>query len=408
MRYLLSLALIAPISYLFFISAYNTIVYSNASLSRCLLSLAVCALPILVSLNLIKKHLFERRSVALGCKDAPMLPHRDPILGLDNFAEALRALKSNRLMDFYSARFAQYGHTYYNIVLGRRVLMTNESENIKTILATKMDDWPIDGPRLYAVLPVLGPRSIFASNGQLWHDARAMIRPSFVRDQVADLRCFDRHIQNYLAAVPRDGSTFDLQELLLRMTMDSATDFMLGFSTNLLVKAEPDAQRFLQDFDYASHEAAKRGRLGPLLTYLPHRKMDEAVRRMRTYLRFYVQKAIAKKEQEGGADTGKERNYVFLDELLKANAPEEHVIDQILSIIIAGRDTTAASLAAVFYCLARDPAAVERLRAEIAAVGEEIPSWEQLKQMKYLNNVIKEGQYLLAFPSNYVAWGIQY
>jgi cytochrome P450 len=47
-------------------------------------------------------------------------------------------------------------------------------------------------------------------------------------------------------------------------------------------------------------------------------------------------------------------------------------------------------MAAAFYFLARNPAAVEKLREEIKSVGDEDPTWEQLKQMKYLNNVIKE------------------
>lgn len=218
-------------------------------------------------------------------------------------------------------------------------------------------------------------------------EARGMIRPSFVRDQVADLHCFAKHVGNFLNAIPKDGSTFDMQELLLSMTMDSSTDFLLGYSTNSLLEPSPEAKQFLEDFEYTSREAAKKSRLGTLLNLLPNGEFQAAVTRVREYVRAYIRKSQAEKTDK------KERDYVFLHEILKSGADEEHAIDQVLSVIIAGRDTTAAAMTACFYYLARNPEVVKKLRKEIFDVEDEMPTWEQLKNMKYLNMVIKEGEY---------------
>ena len=360
---------------------------SHTTLSSYLLPLGLAILVVKLNLLLINKYRFDRRAWALGCGRVAVYPHKDPILGLDSFIEAIRALNSHKLLDFYASRLASCGATHYSITLGSWVLMTCEVENIKTILGPKMEDWPIAGPRLLASLPVLGPDSIFTTNGQAWHKARAMLRPSFVRDQVADLKCFDRHIRNMLAAIPADGTTFDIQNLLLDMTMDSSTDFLLGYSTNSLTAPSPEAQQFVKDFEFASREGAKKARLGPVLYYLPHRELRDAVCGMREYVRSYLEKVAAQSEK----GEVKERSYVFLDEILKANPPVDYTIDQILSILVAGRDTTAAAMTAAFYFLARNPIMVEKLRKEILAVDEEYPTWEQLKEMKYLNNVVKEG-----------------
>jgi cytochrome P450 len=85
-----------------------------------------------------------------------------------------------------------------------------------------------------------------------------------------------------------------------------------------------------------------------------------------------------------------ERAYVFLDELLKQDAPEEYIVDQILSVLIAGRDTTAMGIAVCFWFLARHPDIVAKLREEISSVNAQDPTWEQLKTMKFLNSIIKE------------------
>lgn len=381
-----------PLSTWLLLRSYSWLIIENHNLklSSCLLFAVLVILILKINLSLINKYRFEYRARALGCGQVAAYPHKDPIFGLDAFFEALHALSNHTLLDLYSSRFASCGTTHSTLLLGKWLLMTNEAENIKTILGTKMEDWPIDGPRLLSTLPVLGPDSIFTSNGEPWHKARSMLKPSFVRDQVADLHCFDRHIRNMLAAISAEGTTFDIQSLLFDMTMDSSTDFLLGYSTNLLTKASPEAQKFVRDFEYAGRESAKKARLGPILYHLPHRKLRKAVRGLREYVRFYLERAIAEKEGEGGQV--RDRSYVFLDELLKAEPPEDYTVDQILSILIAGRDTTATAMSSVFYFLARNPRVVEKLRMEIGSVGEETPTWEQLKHMKYLNNVIKEGK----------------
>ena len=177
--------------------------------------------------SMFNRFIFERRARSKGCQPAGVFPFKEPILGLDLFLDNLRAIKANRLLFAFRDRFEEFGrHTYWAKNLGQWILFTDEPENIKAILATNFEDFAIAGPRLYSLVPLLGSRSIFTTNGENWQKSRAMIRPSFVRNQVADLECFNRHIGNLLDKIPRDGSTFDLQELLMAMTMDSSTDFM--------------------------------------------------------------------------------------------------------------------------------------------------------------------------------------
>ncbi|KAK4452911.1 cytochrome P450 [Podospora aff. communis PSN243] len=392
----LALAILgAPLSAWILYTSNATILSSTANLFQRVLALLFSLLTFKTNVSLIQTHLFTRRALALGCAPAPMIPHADPILGLDAFFETFRAIKENRLAQHFASLFVKYGNTHYSLALGNKMLVTCDRENIKTALTTKFDDFPIGGPRLNISLLVLGSRSVFSSNGATWHEARSMIRPSFVRDQVSDFACFNKHISKFLAVVPSDGATFDMQELLYKLTMDSSTDFMLGYSTNSLVHAEPEATQFLHDFEWVNVEASKLARLGSVLVYLPHRKLSAAIARLRDYIRFYIRKVVAENEKKD-LSKAEDRSYVFLDELLKANAPEEYVIDQVLSVIVAGRDTTAVSMASVFWCLARDPEAVRRLKAEIKQVGVDEPSWETLRGMKFLNNVIKES--LRLFP----------
>jgi hypothetical protein len=79
-------------------------------------------------------------------------------------------------------------------------------------------------------------------------------------------------------------------------------------------------------------------------------------------------------------------NYTFLHTLAEFTSDRKVLRDQIIAILLAGRDTTAAALSWTFYELARHPKVVEKLRKEIIQVVglEEPPTYEDLKSMKYL------------------------
>ena len=181
----------------------------------------------LVFLYCRNKHYWLRKHRIYGTKPAAVYPHRDPILGLDWLFVILNAIRANRLLEVWHKSFAHVGaNTFWHLTTGSWIMFTCEPENLKTILSTRFEDWILAGVRKQSTAKTLGPHSIFSVNGKEWQDARALIRPSFTRNQIADLECQDRHVESFLARIPRDGSVVELQNLFYLLTMDSATDFM--------------------------------------------------------------------------------------------------------------------------------------------------------------------------------------
>ena len=107
-----------------------------------------------------------------------------------------------------------------------------------------------------------------------------------------------------------------------------------------------------------------------------------------------MQKAIRlhnEPEKEWKTDGSKEK-YVFLEELAKTTDNAKKIQDELLNILLAGRDTTASLLSYVFYTLAREPRVFAKLREEILQLGEDRPTFEQIKGCKYLQWTLNEGQ----------------
>lgn len=89
------------------------------------------------------------------------------------------------------------------------------------------------------------------------------------------------------------------------------------------------------------------------------------------------------------------KSQTFLDALASFTRDPRILRDQLVAVLLAGRDTTAATLSFCLFELSRNPKVVAKLRDEIRnrlGVGAEAqkPSYADLKEMKYLNAVLHE------------------
>ena len=328
-----------------------------------------------------------------GCKPPTKYPHVDPVFGVDLFFANLKILKANTFLATLRQRFLTYGNTYQLNLMGTRVIATVEPENLKTILALKFKDFGLGDRRRSAFVPLLG-YGIFTTDGGAWQHSREMLRPNFTRNQVGDLDTFERHISHLIQAIPRDGSTIDLSELFFRLTIDSATEFLFGDSTNSLAPggSKESANQFADAFNYSQYAVGNHFRLGPLAAVIPDSKFDRDVKMVHDFVDAYVKKALEYRKTHGlgNADGKTDERYVFLHELAKQTDDPIAIRSELLNILLAGRDTTASLLSNVWFMMARRPDVWAKLRAEVDALGGEKPSFAQVKDMKYLRYTLNE------------------
>lgn len=232
-----------------------------------------------------------------------------------------------------------------------------------------------------------------------------MIRPNFARDQIADLDAFETHMQTFLRCIPRDQSTVDLQELFFRYTIDSATEFLFGKSVDALreklVGSGQMGITFAQAFNTAQDACQERMKMGSFHRLYYNRKADEAIKFCHQYVDNIVSKAI--KNQTSGLSEKTGGKYVFLEQLIQATKDPRRLRDESLNVLLAGRDTTAGVLSNLWFELAKQPAIFHRLRQEITReLDGKIPSYEQLRNLKYLKYCLNEGIYVFTPPIVYL------
>lgn len=360
----------------------------------------------------------------IGALRAPFYKSKIPG-GFDLIYRTIKSAAEHKNRENWEAIFRDVGcHTAEFRILGLNVIFTDEPENIKAILATQFQDYGKGKPFHDEFSPFLGD-SIFTTDGSQWHASRQLLRPQFIKDRVSDLDTFEEHLVPLFAAMAvggdaaaaasalaaqkagrtmpstysANGRIIDISDLFFRYTLDVACDFLLGKNTHSLTTP---GEEFALAFNEVQRVQGVISRTGPANGIIPRGSYNRGLRVIDNFVQPFIDRALMlpvhelEKNTRESADGGSGR-YTFLHALAQFTRDRKVLRDQLMAVLIAGRDTTACTLSWAIYELGRNAECVRKLRAEIAEnVGLEgdancrRPTYADLKSMKYLQHVINE------------------
>lgn len=326
-----------------------------------------------------------------GCKE-PTTLQQESFFGYRMLRDSFEALRSSRYLRLGKERFEANGNTFAFRQLGKVGILTNDPINVKAILSSQFQEFGVGKRRAEAFEPLIG-HGIFTADGSSWEKARKLVKPSFSRAQLDDISSFEPHLQNFMARLPADGETVDLQPLFHDLTLDVSTDFLFGESTNVLssTKAASAGRSFGAAFDRAQKSVVGAFALGSIAWLDPTSKFKEDQKTVEDFMSGFVEKALSKEN----IDTAKQQQgrYSFAEEFAKLTDDPAMIRGGLLNLLLAGRDTTASLLSNLFFMLARQPEVYGRLAEEVRATAPSVmdpPTLEDLRSMKYLKACINE------------------
>ncbi|KAK1579249.1 cytochrome P450 [Colletotrichum navitas] len=385
------------------------------------------ALSALVAYYIISSYLARRRLERFAKAHGATLPKYVSTklpFGIDVVWRAISTARNGGdiLDDCIGASYVANGTTFSRPGLfGPTEVYTIDPANIKAVLANNFKDFDLGPRRIKQFKPLLG-HSIFTADGAFWEHSRALFRPQFSRDHINDLDKTEAAVQALFRALPLVGRsesgavTVDIMPMLSRFTLDTSTGFLFGESidsqtaaatgmtsttsaaTAMAVDQCDKDMTFAEAFHEAQMWILTRIRLQGMYWLAPVGKGQKASDYIRRYTNYYVRMALrSEKPRVAGAGKG----YSLLDTLAEQTQNEDELRDQILGLLIAGRDTTATLLSWTLLLLAQHPAVFERLRAEVIQnFGEYTDDggisrpanidFSSLKASKYLQFVLRE------------------
>jgi len=339
----------------------------------------------------------------LGAR-APSIPNQG-LFGLKAIKTTIEHARRNENMAMWRWIFNTVGASTAEMrIFGRRVVLTVDPENIKAILATQFGDYGKGEPFHREWRAFLGD-SIFTTDGDMWHGSRQLIRPQFIKDRVSDLKCFEDHMDLLFRAIANggalegedqfvdieagNGKPVDISDLFFRFTLDAATEFLLGKDVkSLSTPREP----FADAFQEVQRVQSLIARAGPLNSFVPRKTFNESMRVIDEFINHFIERTLRLSHEELETKSKTDEGYTFLHALAAFTRDRTILHDQLMAVLLAGRDTIACTLSWTVYELARHPECLAKLRAEILDVvgPDRAPTYDDLKSMKYLQNVMNE------------------
>ncbi|CDO68134.1 hypothetical protein BN946_scf185003.g6 [Trametes cinnabarina] len=314
-------------------------------------------------------------------------------------------------------KMGELGYLYDVTIMWGTNYVTTDANVIKTILAMEFAEFEKGEEFRDAMGTVLGS-GVFNADGDMWKFHRMMTRPYFYRDRISHFELFDRHAALLIKKMKdrfQGGHAVDFQDAIARFTLDSATEFLCGKCVDSLesdlpyahndavapnlVRKPNVAERFARAFTEAQLIIAMRSQLGWFWHFqeLLRDKTAEPMQVVDQFLTPILEEAIRRNRAsrvKGMASHVKDadEDETLLDHLVKLTNNSNVLHDEMLNILIASRDTTAATLTFAVYLMCLYPDVFKRLRAEVLErVGPtQVPTFDDVRSMKYLRAVINE------------------
>lgn len=179
--------------------------------------------------------------------------------------------------------------------------------------------------------------------------SRKLLQPQFMetRRSFTEIQnVIEKFVTSLSKGSPQD--MVDLQPLFFRLTLDTTMAILFGRPLERIqAKRGADEKQFAKDFDFAQHMLALRGRLGDLYWLLGGAEFKYSCKTVHDFVDKIVLDAL--EEKKSTPEASNER-YVFLNALIESKEIDPIAIrDQLVNILLAGRDTTACLLSWTLY-----------------------------------------------------------
>ena len=300
----------------------------------------------------------------------------------------LKRLAGDRLALMTEAA-AEYGDAA-RIAIGPKTLyFFNHPDHAKHVLADNAANYH-KGIGLIQARRALGD-GLLTSEGELWRKQRRMIQPAFQHKRIAEQAGAVAEEAAKLVARLRTHEGGGPVDVLHEMT-----GLTLGVLGRTLLDADLGehgsiGQAFEAVQDQAMFEMVS---MGMVPTWVPLPKQRK-FRRARAELQEVVDRLVAERvERDAGRTDGEDVLSRLILSTRQETDPQVGTVrmrDELVTLLLAGHETTASTLGWTFYLVDRHPEVLERLHAEaVEVLGDRLPVYEDLHRLRYTGMVVEE------------------
>ncbi|MGR8941514.1 MAG: cytochrome P450 [Gammaproteobacteria bacterium] len=313
-----------------------------------------------------------------------------PVLG------NLLQLDLHRLHLILEAWADRYGDIYQFRLANKPVVAIGDTELIQQILRDRPQTYRRASP-IESVSKELGTHGVFAAEGEQWRRQRTLTMLAFRQENLRrffpTLRSITARLQNRWRQSAESGAQIDVDKDWMRFTVDVTTQFAFGYDINLLENEQADFQRHLE-----SQLPGFNRRANAPFPYWHYIKLpsDRAMEKSLAIIKETINGFIQETRERLAQQSAGEQPANFLETLLQARdedgagLSDEEIRGNVLTMLMAGEDTTAHTLSWLLYLICEHPDVQAKLQQEADAVlgKESLPAdLGSLEKLPYLEAV---------------------
>ncbi|XP_040999452.1 cytochrome P450 704C1-like [Juglans microcarpa x Juglans regia] len=320
----------------------------------------------------------------------------------------------NQLLNFhrlhhYMTDLAGKYRTYRLLSPFRNEIYTADPANVEYILKTNFDNYG-KGCYNYVMLKDLLGDGIFTVDGDKWRQQRKISSHEFSTRVLRDFSSeIFRKSAVKLAQIVSEAATnnqiIDLQDLLMKSILDSLFQVAFGIELDSMCGSNEEGRNFSNAFDDSSSMTLFRyvdifWRIKKFLNIGSEATLKKSTKIVNDFVFKLIHNKI--EQMKNSKDESSIKREDILSRFLRVTENDPtYLRDIILNFIIAGKDTTAATIAWFIYMLCKHPAVQEKIVKEVkeATTNKDISNYadfaaaiseEALEKMNFLHAAITE------------------
>lgn len=313
----------------------------------------------------------------------------------------LEVSKLHRILGAWAQR---YGPLYRMRLRGRDVLAVGDAELIAEVLRSRPEGFR-RRRALRNVMLELGIDGVFIAEGADWRRQRKLamyaLNTAHMREFFPRLDQVTARLQRRWEAAARSGEPIDPQRDLMRFTVDVTSGLAFGHDLNTLEQTGDAIQNQLDKV----FPALARRLLVPFAYWrwfkLPaDRRLDRAMAEVHELVNGLIANSRAQLERDPAR---RSRPSNFLEAMLAARDDDAsgftdaEIVGNALTMLLAGEDTTANTLAWMIHYLVERPDVQAQMRAEadrVLGANRRVPDYAAAEALPYLEAVAHEAMRL--------------
>jgi cytochrome P450 len=222
----------------------------------------------------------------------------------------------------------------------------------------------------YRTLRLFVGDGLLTSEGPRWVAQRRILQPAFHKHTLASqAKSMQETARRFAERLSRETDVVRIDDVAMRTTFDVVTRTLLGADLGGSAEAVADAIASLQ---IAANRRITAPITLPFAAPTPeHLRIRIARRRLRRLLADLVAARRRTDRRDETADA--------VDLLLASDIPEESILDELVTLLIAGHESTANALTWAIVLLARHPDVLAWVREELDGVDEDATDLPRLR-----------------------------